>query len=114
MLAEAGNAKAQSELGHRYARGIGVAKNYEESFEWSMKAALQGDARAQNNVGVAYNNGDGVAYNVFDAYAWWYIAATSGDKNAQNNLVSHDRFYTEEEKEQARRLARHYQKQIRK
>lgn len=41
-LAHQGDAKAQNELGHRYAYGRGVAQNWKLAIFWSRRAALQG------------------------------------------------------------------------
>ena len=52
--AEAGDADSQVELGLRYEKGEGVAKDQAEAAKWYRKAAEQNYARAQNNLGVCY------------------------------------------------------------
>ena len=60
LLAEQGNASAQSLLGMMYAAGRGVAQDYKESLKWHLLAAAQGDAKAQWSLGVMYSKGEGV------------------------------------------------------
>jgi TPR repeat protein len=50
-------AKAQFNLGQRYAGGIGVAQDDARAAKWYRKAAEQGHAQAQYNLGVMYENG---------------------------------------------------------
>src|SRR5262249_26048183 len=59
--AEAGDAEFQVELGRRYGKGEGVAKDQEEALKWYRKAAGQNFARAQYNLGICYDQGTGVA-----------------------------------------------------
>src|SRR4051812_44475937 len=55
--AEAGDAKYQMELGHRYDKGEGVAKDPVEAAKWYRKAAEQNLAVAQYNLGLCYEQG---------------------------------------------------------
>ena len=50
MAAEAGNARAMAEVGHRLYDGIGVEKNVEESDIWYKRAAEAGDPAAMRVV----------------------------------------------------------------
>ena len=59
--AEAGDAESQVELGLRYDKGEGVAKDHAEAVKWYRKAAEQNYAEAQYNLGVCYYKGEGVA-----------------------------------------------------
>ena len=69
-----------------YAKGQGVAQDYQQALAWYKKAANQGDATAQNNVGWMY----------FTAKAWRGTTnklrrgirrrQTKGIVDAQNNL----------------------------
>ena len=76
--AEAGDAKAQSELGMCYFKGKGVAKDYEEAVKWWTKAAEQGYARAQLDLGSRYYWGEGVAQDKQEAVKWYTKAAKQG------------------------------------
>ena len=44
-----GNAKAQNDLGTKYAVGLGVPQDDAQAVVWYRKAAEQGDARAQDS-----------------------------------------------------------------
>ncbi len=59
-LAEAGNAKAQGNLGWMYRNGVGVTQNHAEAVKWFRKAAGQGHAPGQYNLGLMYEEGFGV------------------------------------------------------
>src|SRR5215469_12725974 len=50
-LAEEGLAKAQIVVGVMYARGQGVARDYNEAIKWYGRAADQGDAAGQTALG---------------------------------------------------------------
>ena len=52
--AEAGDADSQVELGRRYDKGEGVAKDQVEAVKWYRKAAEQNYARGQYDLGVCY------------------------------------------------------------
>ncbi len=85
-LAEQGDAKAQSNLGLMYDRGLGVTQDYAEAVKWYRKAAEQGFARAQSNLGFMYRKGRGVPQDDAEAVGWWCKAAEQGNAGAQNNL----------------------------
>ena len=63
------------------------AENYEQAFEWSMKAAKQGDAEAQNQIGMMYHNGIGTTLNYEKAFEWLLKAAEQGYSTAQYNVA---------------------------
>jgi TPR repeat protein len=68
--AEAGDAESEMELGRRYHKGEGVAKDQVEVVKWYRKAAEQNDADAQYNLAICYERGDGVAEDWVEAYKW--------------------------------------------
>jgi len=84
--AEAGDAQSQVELGLRYDKGEGVAKDQVEAVKWFRKAAEQNYARAQYNLGVGYYNGTGVAKDPAEAARWYRKAAEQNYARAQYNL----------------------------
>ena len=86
LLAEQGDATAQSNLGYMYYGGRGVPQNYIEAVTWYRLAAEQGFAHAQFNLGVMYANGVGVPENDAEAVTWYRLAAEQGYAYAQNNL----------------------------
>jgi len=84
--ADAGDAKAQFNIGAMYENGSGVKQDYEEAARWYRKAAAMGDARAQYNLGIMHQNGFGVPRNDTEAVKWYRKAAMQGAASAQYNL----------------------------
>ena len=84
--AEAGDAKAQFELGYIYYNGKGVPKDYAESAKWYRKAADQGDAAAETMLGIMYSVGEGVSKDYAEAVKWYRKAADQGDAATQSIL----------------------------
>jgi TPR repeat protein len=78
-----GDAKAQFNLGLKYAYGNGVPRDDQEAVWWFRKAAEQGHAEAQFNLGVSYEGGDGVAQDYQEAVKWFRRAAEQGRADAQ-------------------------------
>lgn len=83
MAAEAGEAKAQFELGKKYNNGDGVAQDNAEAAKWYRKAAEQGHVGSQYNLALIYSEGEGVAKDCAEAAKWWRKAAEQGDAGAQ-------------------------------
>jgi TPR repeat protein len=77
-IAEAGDPHAQYNLGLLYARGLGVAQDYQRAIAWYRLSASQGVAAAQYNLGVIYANGQGVDVNRQEAAKWFLEAAQQG------------------------------------
>jgi len=67
MTAEAGDPKAQYELGLLYASGAGLTKSSDEAVKWVRKSAAQGNAAAQAYLGVMFANGEGVVKDPAEA-----------------------------------------------
>jgi TPR repeat protein len=63
------DARAQFNLGRRYAVGEGVVQDHAEAVKWYRKAAEQGYPAAQNDLGWMYQNGRGVVPFKDDAEA---------------------------------------------
>ena len=85
-LAEAGHARAQTNLGYMYEYGEGVSQDYAEAVRLYQLAADQGNAGAQTSLGVMYKNGQGVSQDYAEAVRWYRLAADQGNALAQNNL----------------------------
>jgi hypothetical protein len=85
--AEAGDPRAQFELGLRYAEGEGVKKNNKEAAKWMMLAAEQGLPPAQYRMGVMYERGLGVPRDMKLAKTWYERAANAGNRKAMYNLA---------------------------
>src|SRR5437016_5305186 len=73
--AEAGDAQSQVELGLRFSRGTGVAKDQVEGIKWFRKAAEQNLAKAQYVLGFCFYAGYGVAKDQVEAMKWFRKAA---------------------------------------
>jgi TPR repeat protein len=87
VQAEAGDAFAQSVLGHAYDLGEGVPEDDAEAVRWYRLAVEQGDALAQFNLGLRYANGEGVDQNDARAYLWLNIAATASQGDINHALI---------------------------
>lgn len=79
--AEAGEAKAQFELGINYYNGTGVEKSYQEAIKWIRFAAEQGNVDSQALLGNLYFDGAGIPQNYEEAYKWYSLAAKDGWSN---------------------------------
>ena len=86
LLADRGDARAQTAIGQRYEAGRGVEADYVTAVSWYQKAAQQGDARAQAFLGFMYHYGRGVARDVAEAVRWYRRSAEQGNALGQNNL----------------------------
>jgi TPR repeat protein len=79
--AEAGDPKAQCELGNKYYEGTDVAQDYGQAFKWHLKAASQGHGEASWNVAASYAYGDGVAEDLDKAEEWLEKSLKQGFKD---------------------------------
>ncbi len=85
--AEAGDARAQFELGLRYAEGEGVKADNKEAAKWMMRAAEAGIPPAQFRMGVMFERGQGVPRDTGQAKSWYQRAANAGNRKAMYNLA---------------------------
>ncbi len=85
-LAEQGNAKAQSNLGFMYIKGLGVAQDDAEAVKWYRRAAERGVAQAQYTLGFMYSEGRAVPQDYAEAMKWFRKAAEQGYAKAQYTL----------------------------
>lgn len=69
--AEAGNPKAQTNVGEIFERGLGGEANYKAAAFWYEKAARQSNSRAQFNLGTLYEQGLGVPKDQLKALNWY-------------------------------------------
>ncbi|CAM8656656.1 COG0790 FOG, TPR repeat, SEL1 subfamily [Burkholderiales bacterium] len=86
---DAGEARAQNNLGFMYERGMGVTQSYVEAMNWYRKAADQGLPEAQFNVASLYHNGYGVEVNNSQAVFWLKKAAAQELPDALYLLAVH-------------------------
>lgn len=84
--AEKGNAEAQIELGNRYYKGYGVARNYKKSFYWTKKCAEQGKSDAQYALAIYYGAETGVQEDLKKAVYWLEKSALQENSYAQFQL----------------------------
>lgn len=82
LVKMSGNSSIQNEIGRKYLK----EQNYEEAFDWFMKAADGGNAAAQYNLGLCYRNGWGVASDSLESFNWFMKAAEGGNASAQYKL----------------------------
>ena len=85
MRANAGDARAQFNLGHAYRNGQGVPQDDAEAVLWYRKAAEEGHAGAQINLGNAYATGEGVPKDDTEAYKWFNLATTYATHRIETN-----------------------------
>lgn len=86
MLAAAGDAHAQFELGVRFAEGRNAPRDAAKAIDWLTKAAEQNFAPAQYRLGVIYEKGLGVSRQDDRARALYLAAAERGHVRAMHNL----------------------------
>jgi len=82
IKAEAGDLKAQYDIGNMYLKGQGTARDEKEAFKWFNAAAGKGYARAQYKLGYLYHRGEGVKKNNSKAFKWSNKSAQQGYKPA--------------------------------
>ncbi len=86
LLAEQGDATAQTFLGLMYSSGEGVPQDDQEAVRWFRQAAGQGFGEAQYILGSMYLQGLGVVQDYGEAAQWYRRAAEQGNAAAQYNL----------------------------
>lgn len=85
-LADAGDARAQYELGNMYRHGHGVPYDHDAAMKWYRRAAERGHADAQYALAVMHSSG----WRKVEAEAehWYRRAAIQGHVDAQRALGS--------------------------
>ena len=78
--------EAQTAMGIKYDKGLGVPQNYNKAFHLFRLAAEKNDPIAQYHLGVKYVNGHGVKQDPFEAYIWFAIAFNNGNELAADPL----------------------------
>jgi TPR repeat protein len=81
--AQAGDARAQFNLGRMYLDGEGGPRDCARALMWSERAAEQGIPGAQYNIGRMYDEGLGVRRNALRGATWYRKAAARGFSSAQ-------------------------------
>lgn len=85
-LAEAGDARAQNDVGVMHGRGLGVPQSYPDAVVWLTRSAEQGNPHAQSTLGYLYYRARGVERDYELAALWSRRAAEQGIAAAQSNL----------------------------
>lgn len=85
-LAEAGDDRAQNDVGVMYGRGLGVEQSFSKAAYWITQSAEQGNRYAQSTLGFMYYRARGVEQDFAAAALWSRRAAEQGDAPAQSNL----------------------------
>ncbi|MHA1523166.1 MAG: peptidoglycan-binding protein [Alphaproteobacteria bacterium] len=86
QAAASGQARAQFEVGARFAQGRTGLKDFGRAATWYQRAAAQGLAPAQYRLGALYEKGQGVAQDKKVARLWYQRAAEQGNIKAMHNL----------------------------
>jgi len=86
-LADAGDARAQSNIGVMYDNGAVVAEDDAEALRWFTLSAEGGFPTGQFNLAVMYKDGTGVAQSLNTALRWYQAAARQGHPQAQMSLM---------------------------
>ena len=87
-LADAGDARAQNELGGMFEFGLAVPRDYAIAASWYRKAAEEGNGDAQFRLGFLYDIGRGVPQDYAMAVSWYRKAAEQGNAKGQHHLGS--------------------------
>ncbi len=112
VKADAGDPRAQVELGLRYIDGTDVKKDFAQAADWFRQAAMQGDAQGQLEVGVMYVNGEGMPSDIREGYAWYLLSSQQGNPHAKNYLEDLNRSLPPGEREKSRSRAAEIAKAI--
>lgn len=86
LLADKGDARAQSALGYMYEYAQGVPQDHVQAAKWHRLAAEQGNTLSQTRLGFIYLYGEGVPQNSQEAAKWFRLAADHGHAVAQATL----------------------------
>ena len=86
VKAEAGNLKAQYDVGNMYLKGQGTTRDAKEAYKWFKKAAEKGYSRAQYKLGYLYHRGEGTKQNHGKGFKWVNKSAQQSYKPAMYYL----------------------------
>jgi TPR repeat protein len=89
--AEAGDARAQTNLASIYYYGLGISANFDKALQWYRAAALQGDPDGQIGLAILYAGGQGVQADLAVAHMWLTLALDSLPQGPDRQRVSLDR-----------------------
>jgi len=104
IKAEAGNARAQYDVGNMYLKGQGTVTDRRKALEWIGKSAQSGYRKAEFKLGLMYLRGMGTSEDSAKAEKWLRIAADKGYGPAQ--------FYLAEMYRDGKYVTRNYNKAL--
>jgi TPR repeat protein len=105
IVADSGDAKAQSLLGLMHFFGQGVPQNYAVALRLLHLAAAQSEPKAQFKLGSMHANGQGVKRDKVRAAMWFILASSSGHPKAQKELRKISADFSPAEIQEANNLA---------
>lgn len=116
QAAKAGCTESYVSLGWGYLEGKGLARDYREGFNWTLKAANQGYSfgglgygHARLLVAALYQEGVGTPKDLVLAYAWYNLAASQdGNQQAAKNRDALEKKLTRSEIEEAQDISRNW------
>jgi uncharacterized protein len=108
LLADQGDATAQSRLGQMYESGQSVPQDYAEAVTWYRRAADQGFKIAQWLLGTMYQTGYGVQQDYVQAHMWYNLSAAQGWGAAVEARTMLERAMTPAQVAEAQKLAREW------
>lgn len=82
-----GDARAQFEIGTRFAKGKGVARDFQAAAQWYLRSASHGFAPAQYRLAALYERGRGLKRDLGRARVWYLRSAEAGNVKAMHNLA---------------------------
>lgn len=96
---------AQYYLGVMYAKGQGVAQDYDEAGHWLREAAEKGIPQAQYHLAELYMNGQGVPRDYEFAYIWYTVATAHGHDKSEQGIEDARQKLTQEQVNEADRMS---------
>jgi uncharacterized protein len=108
LLADQGDATAQSRLGQMYENGESVPQDYALAALWYRRAADQGSRIAQWLLGSMYEFGKGVPQDYVQAHMWYNLSATRGWQVAALSRAILEKAMTPAQVVEAQKLAREW------
>lgn len=84
LAAEAGDARAQLQLGIMHHEGSGLIEDFAEAARWFRQAALRGSSEAMLRLGGMALEGEGAPKDLVEAYVWLNLAAARGERAAED------------------------------
>lgn len=88
-----------------YVKGLGVAKDDKQAFEYAHRSAIRNYSPAQNFVGYCYEKGVGIDVNVVEGLRYYTLSAEQNHTAAQFNLGLYYKNAVGEAKDEAKAFA---------